>query len=129
MIGNFFEFGRHLYKNCVDWLSLIVHCLSLLYSSLNIRCICKVFLHFHWRIQDFPYGGHQPRRGGGADSQGGYVSKILYVETKESGPLGGMRWACPLDLSMTSFIDIVTLRCVAAGVLKTREMHESQMMH
>ena len=25
---------------------------------------------------------------GGVDSQGGYVSKILYVETKESGPLG-----------------------------------------
>ena len=26
---------------------------------------------------------------GGVDSQGGYVSKILYVETKESGPLEG----------------------------------------
>ena len=27
--------------------------------------------------------------GGGMDSQGGYVSKILYVKMKESGPLGG----------------------------------------
>ena len=26
---------------------------------------------------------------GGVDSRGSYVSKILYVETKESGPLGG----------------------------------------
>ena len=34
----------------------------------------------------FPVGGRRPL--GGADSQGGYVSKILYVETKESGPLG-----------------------------------------
>ena len=27
--------------------------------------------------------------GEGVDSQGGYVSKILYVKTKELGPLGG----------------------------------------
>ena len=27
--------------------------------------------------------------GGAVDSRGGYVSKILYVEMKESGPLGG----------------------------------------
>ena len=37
----------------------------------------------------FPVGGRGPRRGGGVDSRGGYVSKILYVETKESRPLGG----------------------------------------
>ena len=35
----------------------------------------------------FPIGGHQPHRG--ADSQGSSVLKILYVEMKESGPLGG----------------------------------------
>ena len=29
------------------------------------------------------------------DSRGGYVSKILYVEMKESGPLGGVRRARP----------------------------------
>ena len=40
----------------------------------------------------FPVGrGRRPRRGG-VDSRGGYVLKILYVETKESGPFGG---ACP----------------------------------
>ena len=52
---------------------------------------------YQWRIQDFPYGGHQPHRGG--DSRGGYISKILYVKTKESGPLGGegVHWAGPLD--------------------------------
>ena len=27
--------------------------------------------------------------GGGMDSRGGYVLKILYVKMKESGPLGG----------------------------------------
>ena len=31
----------------------------------------------------FPVGG------GSVDSRGGYVSKIFYVKTKESGPLGG----------------------------------------
>ena len=29
--------------------------------------------------------------GGGLDSRGSYVSKILYVEMKESGPSGGAR--------------------------------------
>ena len=38
----------------------------------------------------FPVGGRQPRGVGGADSRGGYVSKILYVETKESGLGGGV---------------------------------------
>ena len=33
-------------------------------------------------------GGRGPSRGG-VDSQGGYVSKILCVKTKKSGPLGG----------------------------------------
>ena len=37
----------------------------------------------------FPVGGLGPHVGGGMDSQGGYVSKILYVKMKESGPLGG----------------------------------------
>ena len=32
-------------------------------------------------------GGCRPRRGG-IDSRVSYVSKILYVKTKESGPLG-----------------------------------------
>ena len=33
----------------------------------------------------FPVEGRRSRRGG-ADSRGGYVLKILYVEMKESGP-------------------------------------------
>ena len=39
---------------------------------------------------------------GGVDSRGGYILKILHVETKESGPLGvgGMRRARPLDPPM-----------------------------
>ena len=37
--------------------------------------------------------------GGGVDSRGGYVSKILYVKMKELGPLGGAHAGCiPLDL-------------------------------
>ena len=46
--------------------------------------------------------------GGVVDSRGGYVSKILYVKTKELGPLGGRtgrppRSAIALDYShMTS---------------------------
>ena len=38
----------------------------------------------------FPVGGRRPYRGG-ANSRGGYVSKNLYVKTKESGPVGGVR--------------------------------------
>ena len=37
----------------------------------------------------FPPWGAWTLWGGGVDSRGGYVSKILYVKTKESGPLGG----------------------------------------
>ena len=40
--------------------------------------------------------------GGGVDSRGGYVSKILYVKTKELGPLGGVcAGRAPLDLPMS----------------------------
>ena len=35
----------------------------------------------------FPVGG-APTSWGGTDSQGGYISKNLYVKMKESGPLG-----------------------------------------
>ena len=40
-------------------------------------------------------GSRISRRGGGVDSRGSYISKILYVKAKESGPLGGgsVRWA------------------------------------
>ena len=56
-------------------------------------------------------GSRISRRGkvnllGGVDSRGGYVSKILYVETKESEPLGGVRRARPLDPSMLGFVGL-----------------------
>ena len=38
--------------------------------------------------------------GGGVDSRGGYVSKILYVKMKELGPLGGRAPGAPLDPPM-----------------------------
>ena len=38
----------------------------------------------------FPVRGGVDLVGGGVDSRGGYVSKILYVKTKELGPLGGV---------------------------------------
>ena len=41
----------------------------------------------------FPVGGCQPH--GGANSWGGYISKNLYVKTKELGPLGGRAPAAP----------------------------------
>ena len=43
----------------------------------------------------FPIGGGMDLIGGGVDSRGGYVLKILYVKTKELGPLGGVCWVCP----------------------------------
>ena len=46
-----------------------------------------------------PMGGRRPRSGG-VDSRGGYVSKILYVETKDSGPLGGRVPGTPPDPPM-----------------------------
>ena len=49
----------------------------------------------------FSGGSRISRRGGGVDSRGGYFLKILYVKTKDSGPLvGGVRRACPLDPPM-----------------------------
>ena len=52
----------------------------------------------------FPVGGSGPRRGG-EDSRGGYVSKLLYVKMKESGPVGGggVRRARPLDPPMVMY--------------------------
>ena len=39
----------------------------------------------------FPVGGGVDLVGGTVDPRGGYVWKILYVKTKESGPVGGAR--------------------------------------
>ena len=54
---------------------------------------CRTHLH---SVADpgFPVGGTWTSQGD-VDSRSGYVSKILYVKTKESGPLGGVRRARP----------------------------------
>ena len=60
-------------------------------------------------------GSRISRRGGvdlvgrGVDFPGGYVSKILYVKTKESGPLGGVRRARPLDPPMCFSLSYISL--------------------
>ena len=44
----------------------------------------------------FPVGGGVDLVRGAVDPRGGYVSKILHVKMKESGPIGGgTRRACP----------------------------------
>ena len=50
----------------------------------------------------FPVGGGVDLVGGAMDPQGSYVSKLLHVKTKESGPVGegGVRRARPLDPPM-----------------------------
>ena len=47
----------------------------------------------------FPVGG-----GGGVDLRCGCFSVKMYVKTKELGPVGGVRWAGPLDLPMQNLI-------------------------
>ena len=52
----------------------------------------------------FPVGGGVDLVRGAVDPRGGYVSKILHVKTKESGPMGGgaRRARPPLDPPMAS---------------------------
>ena len=53
----------------------------------------------------FPVGGRGPRRGA-MDPRGSYISKILHVKMKESGPIGGARAGrAPLDPPMESIIN------------------------
>ena len=62
----------------------------------NLAQVCRISSHLTTVADpEFPVEGARPRTGGGADSQGGYVSKILYVETKESGPLGACTGHAP----------------------------------
>ena len=54
----------------------------------------------------FPLGGVD-LVGGGIDSRGSYISKIVYVEMKESGPLGVERApGTPLDPTMNRVLVI-----------------------
>ena len=61
----------------------------LLYDRQSKRCTNTGDREPHPLLSDpgFPIGGVDLVRGG-VDSRGSYVLKILYVETKESGPLG-----------------------------------------
>ena len=52
-------------------------------------------------------GGCGPRRGA-VDLRGSYVSKILHVKTKESGPVGG--GAPPLDPPMLTVNEMLAGR-------------------
>ena len=73
-------------------------------------------------------GGRRPCRGG-VDSRGGYVLKILYVEMKESGPLGGMRWAHLLRPA-NGHIKVQTVTTVAHSGLETNHaMRRSMPLH
>ena len=76
------------------------HCYSLMLCLGKIHiyyCFYYVLLYtqFVWLKCYIIYvinnsgGSRISRRGVGVDSRGGYILKILYVETKESGPLVG----------------------------------------
>ena len=53
-------------------------------------CMFCQWVKGQWRIHDFTYGGARL-----VGARGGYVSKNLYVETKESGPLGAWAGGAP----------------------------------
>ena len=57
----------------------------------NFIVIKTIMINFSQKIPDNLYNpvADPGFPVGGVDSRGGYVSKILYVKTKESGPLGG----------------------------------------
>ena len=60
--------------------------IAVIYHVYCPREICRHVKNDYFTI--ISVGGRRPRGGGGVDSRGSYVSKILYVEMKESGPLG-----------------------------------------
>ena len=65
-------------------------------TILLLPCFC----HFNQPTLTLCSGRFRISRCGGVDFIGGYVSKILHVETKESGPLGGVWRVRPLDPPM-----------------------------
>ena len=87
-----FCFLKTLAGRTADSLEILFVILTSKSSSIE-PCIVIVFL---WRSVKYPVadpgfsrrGGRGPRTGA-VDPRGGYVSKILHVKTKESGPVGG----------------------------------------
>ena len=61
----------------------------------------------------FPVGGGVDLVRGAVDPRGGYVSKILHVKMKESGPVGGgaRRARPPLDPPMVPWQETAALLC------------------
>ena len=93
----------------------MIHCIRLLDICVDIEqmnnFICDMgnrCYHFQMAFRILISGGSRISRRagadliGGANSQGGYILKNLYVKTKESGPLGR-----PLDPPML----IIVLLC------------------
>ena len=70
---------------------------TLFWTVLSYRHLNEIGLKKHYSLCS---AGSRISRRGGVDSRGGYLSKILYVKMKESGPLGGVHWARPLDPPM-----------------------------
>ena len=62
------------------------------------------------------------------DSQGSYISKILYVKMKESGPLGGMCRACPLDSPMHGTRSFGQIRLISYICLLEKNFGISHML-
>ena len=60
------------------------------------------------------------------DSRGGYVSKILYVKTKESGPLGGEGRAPGIRQCCRIMESIVSDECIINFVVPKCPMTASQ---
>ena len=64
--------------------------------------LCSQIMYNAVADPGFPVGGGVDLVRGAVDPRGGYVSKILHVKTKESGPVGGgaRRARPPLDPPM-----------------------------
>ena len=93
---------------CIVWFSYsfsisLWRCVTSQSSLLNIHeqyCLswgmwlaaamqCQAFKSQAVADPGFPVGGGMDLVGGAVDPQGGYISKILHVKMKESGPVGG----------------------------------------
>ena len=72
----------------------------LYWTSWLLTCLHLNFLSTSVADPGFPIGGGMDLVRGAVDPRGGYVSKILHVKTKESGPVGGGGARPPLDPPM-----------------------------
>ena len=63
-----------------------------MYEHRTVKKIQSELINSNQTVTDpgFPVGGGIDLVGGGPNSRGSYVSKNLYVETKESGPLASL---------------------------------------